>query len=72
MISICMDGNISSLAFLLKILFTALTLGCGYKGGEIVPTFFHRSCFLVLCLETSSDFHHLCAQPLAWALCSVV
>lgn len=26
--------------FLLKILFTAVTLGAGYKGGEIVPTFF--------------------------------
>ena len=26
--------------FALKILFTALTLGCGFKGGEIVPTFF--------------------------------
>lgn len=25
-------------AFLLKILFTAITMGCGYKGGEIVPT----------------------------------
>ena len=45
MISICMDGNISSLAFLLKILFTALTLGCGYKGGEIVPTFFIGAAF---------------------------
>jgi H+/Cl- antiporter ClcA len=26
-------------AFLLKILFTALTIGAGFKGGEIVPTF---------------------------------
>ncbi len=26
--------------FLLKILFTAITLGAGYKGGEIVPSFF--------------------------------
>src|SRR5699024_4339873 len=25
-------------AFLLKIIFTAVTLGCGFKGGEIVPT----------------------------------
>lgn len=25
---------------LLKILFTAVTIGCGFKGGEIVPTFF--------------------------------
>ncbi len=28
------------LAFLLKILFTALTIGAGFKGGEIIPTFF--------------------------------
>ena len=27
-------------AFLLKILFTAITMGSGYKGGEIVPTLF--------------------------------
>ncbi len=27
-------------AFLVKILFTAITLGAGYKGGEIVPSFF--------------------------------
>ena len=27
-------------AFILKIIFTVITLGCGYKGGEIVPTFF--------------------------------
>ncbi len=27
-------------AFLLKILFTAVTIGSGYKGGEIVPTIF--------------------------------
>ena len=27
-------------AFALKILFTALTLGAGFKGGEIVPAFF--------------------------------
>ena len=32
-------------AFLLKILFTALTLGSGFRGGEIVPTFFIGSAF---------------------------
>jgi len=35
----------SPLAFLLKLLFTALTLGVGYKGGEIVPTFFVGATF---------------------------
>lgn len=31
--------------FLLKLLFTALTLGAGYKGGEILPVFFVGSTF---------------------------
>ena len=32
-------------AFLLKIIFTAATLGAGYKGGEIVPSFFIGATF---------------------------
>lgn len=32
-------------AFALKLLFTALTLGAGYRGGEIVPTFFIGATF---------------------------
>lgn len=36
----CIDGSVHPEAFLLKIIFTALTLGAGYKGGEIVPSFF--------------------------------
>lgn len=32
-------------AFALKILFTAITIGSGFKGGEIVPTFFIGSTF---------------------------
>ncbi|MGN0585988.1 MAG: chloride channel protein [Oscillospiraceae bacterium] len=35
-----MEGEAEPLAFLIKIVFTALTLSCGYKGGEIVPSFF--------------------------------
>ncbi len=35
-----LQGNALPWAFLLKILFTALTLGAGFKGGEIVPSFF--------------------------------
>lgn len=31
--------------FILKLLFTALSLGTGYKGGEIVPTFFVGATF---------------------------
>lgn len=30
----------SSFDFILKIAFTALTLGCGFKGGEVTPLFF--------------------------------
>lgn len=40
-----MKGEALPYAFLLKILFTAVTLGCGFKGGEIVPCFFIGSTF---------------------------
>ncbi|MBE5816086.1 MAG: chloride channel protein [Clostridiales bacterium] len=33
-------GHARPEAFLMKLLFTALTLTCGFKGGEIVPSFF--------------------------------
>ena len=33
------EGTTKPLAFLLKMVFTALTLGAGFKGGEIVPSF---------------------------------
>ena len=39
------DGQALPAAFLLKILFTAVTLSCGFKGGEIVPTFFVGASF---------------------------
>ena len=32
--------SVHSYDFILKALFTAITIGCGFKGGEIVPTFF--------------------------------
>lgn len=32
-------------AFILKLLFTAVTLSCGFKGGEIVPAFFVGATF---------------------------
>ncbi|MCI7107600.1 MAG: chloride channel protein [Lachnospiraceae bacterium] len=41
----CIHGNVIPVAFLLKMLFTALTLGAGYKGGEIVPTLFVGASF---------------------------
>ena len=39
------EGHVNPEAFLLKMLFTALTIGAGYKGGEIVPTFFVGATF---------------------------
>lgn len=41
----CISGTVRPEAFLLKILFTAFTLGAGYKGGEIVPSFFTGAAF---------------------------
>lgn len=38
-------GKASPFAFLLKILFTAVTLSAGFKGGEVVPSFFIGACF---------------------------
>ncbi len=35
-----LQGNAATWAFALKIIFTAITLGVGFKGGEIVPSFF--------------------------------
>lgn len=39
------NGEAEPLAFLLKILFTAVTLAAGFKGGEIVPSFFAGATF---------------------------
>ena len=33
-------GEVIWYAFILKLIFTAITIGSGFKGGEIVPTFF--------------------------------
>jgi H+/Cl- antiporter ClcA len=39
------QGRVHPMAFLLKIIFTAVTLGAGYKGGEVVPAFFVGATF---------------------------
>ncbi len=42
-------GEVNPEAFLFKIIFTAITLGCGFKGGEIMPSFYIGStlgCFI--------------------------
>lgn len=45
LIARAIGGEAKKEAFLLKILFTALTLGAGFKGGEIVPSFFTGATF---------------------------
>ncbi len=45
MIALALQGDAKTEAFLLKIIFTALTLGAGFKGGEIVPSFFIGASF---------------------------
>ena len=45
LIAAAVAGEAAPWAFLLKILFTALTLGAGFKGGEIVPAFFTGATF---------------------------
>lgn len=44
-ISDAINGNARAEAFILKILFTAMTIAAGFKGGEIVPAFFVGSTF---------------------------
>lgn len=44
-ISNAINGSAKPEAFLLKMIFTAITISVGYKGGEIVPTFFIGSTF---------------------------
>ena len=45
LITEAIHGSAVWYAFLLKMLFTAITIGCGFKGGEIVPTFFIGATF---------------------------
>lgn len=40
-----MQGKADFYAFILKIVFTVITIAAGFKGGEIVPTFFIGSTF---------------------------
>lgn len=39
------QGTVRPEAFALKLLFTAVTLGAGFKGGEVVPSFFVGAAF---------------------------
>ena len=44
-VTTAISGTANYEAFLLKILFTAITVAAGFKGGEIVPTFFIGATF---------------------------
>lgn len=39
------EGKTAPLAFILKIILTVATLSCGFKGGEVVPSFFIGATF---------------------------
>lgn len=41
----CITGTVLPYIFLLKIIYTSLTLGSGFKGGEIVPSIFVGAAF---------------------------
>lgn len=56
-----LQGDAKAEAFLLKILFTALTLGAGFKGGEIVPSFFTGATFGCLFAILTGANAPLCA-----------
>ena len=53
------SSTVKSEAFILKLVFTAITIGAGFKGGEIVPTFFIGATFggmFALMLGVSAPF----------------
>ncbi len=56
-----LEGHVIPFAFLLKILFTAITIGAGYKGGEIVPSFFTGAAFGALFGSLTGSNVPLCA-----------
>ncbi len=57
----CFQGSVRPEAFLLKIIFTAITIGAGYKGGEIVPAFFTGAAFGCLFGNLTGFSPALCA-----------
>lgn len=56
-----LKGNVRPEAFILKILFTALTLEAGFRGGEIVPSFFVGATFGCLFGQICGISPSLCA-----------
>ena len=60
-IEMALSGEAPYFAFLLKIIFTALTLGAGYKGGEIVPALYIGATFGCLYSQLLGFDPALCA-----------
>lgn len=66
------EGSVFPAAFLLKILFTACTLGAGFKGGEIVPTLYVGAAFGCLFGMVSGFHSGLCtATGMTAVFCGV-
>ena len=68
-----LSGNANPEAFLIKIIFTCITIGFGYKGGEIVPTLFIGStlgCVFAQLIELNPTFG--AALGLICMFCGVV
>ena len=63
-------GHARPEAFLFKIIFTAITLGSCYKGGEIVPSFLSVQHSAVLLANWSAFILPVCSHLLAWYLSS--
>lgn len=67
-----MEGEVRPEAFLLKMILTAITLGCGFKGGEIVPSFFVGATFGALFGQMIGMPMDLCAAcGMAAVFCGV-
>ena len=60
-IEMALKGEAPYYAFLLKMIFTALTLGAGYKGGEIVPALYVGATFGCLYARVFGFDPALCA-----------
>lgn len=58
------EGDVRPEAFMMKIIFPALTIGAGFKGGEIVPLFL-QELLLAACLEILSFFLRRFVRQLA-------
>ena len=65
-------GNVNPVAFIGKIVFTALTIEAGFKGGEIVPSFFVGATFGCLFGQIAGISPSMCAATgMAAVFCGV-